>query len=116
MDTLIGISQFGPTKTQYALEKLLEHEDTWKFLAHKSEIVCDKNVLTSIGDYISISSEGSDKFMVSDGAHQISLSGADYIKSLKNNGMYAVKPLIERTQLDSILDALKDIKKAASGD
>lgn len=113
VESLLGICKYGPSNAFQALSLILENEDIWKFLSCEAEKVSGKNVLSLIGSYFSVSDAKNNGFIVSDGENSVRLSGADHIRSISNNGVHMLQPLLERTQLDSVVDALKEIKNAS---
>lgn len=110
-ESLLGICKYD-IQTRDALELLLTHEDAWEFGAARKDDISGINVLSSAGHYLS---NNTSKLALDTEKGTVHLSSTDSFSAVNGAG-YPVKPLIERTQLDAIIDALKAIKKTAPGD
>lgn len=104
VESLMGIFRYGTQEELEAINTLLTNEDVWKFLGpQNAEKIKAANPLLAIGRYLS-GGNPINGIVMPNGER---VHGADYSR---------IQPLIDRVNLDAVDDALKAIKRAASGD
>lgn len=111
IDALLGIYKYGPTNSLKALDTILQHEQMWKFLGRREETISGINLLWHIGQYLSDERAQSHYLVYIDSKmgypeKQTEISTSNYITHGE-----PLAALYDRAILDTINDALKQIRK-----
>ena len=113
-EALLGIYKYGPTNSLVALDKILQHEQMWNFSGRQEETISGINLLWQIGRYLSDDRAPNHYLVYIDDKmgypeKRVEISASNYI----NHGE-PLAALYDRAILDTINDALKQLRKESN--
>lgn len=110
LENIIGMNEYGPSRSLDAINILLENSKTWRFLARLDERTPEYDPVYALANYLN--PRGAVFHVRSSSGKQLAqFTEDDYVHSPNINAVYNAGALVDRTNLDALEVALKQLKK-----